>query len=585
MRIISLNQPQKLFQSAYRQTEFDFVPSVKKNFPLLTVIQKSNKGLFLFLMMVIALLPAGWTNATFYSEATVGGSEFTTGCWVQPSSPLLVSLPDNAVIHQGNAWLSNPLMTWDASDTTCPTGQLQYQFRVATDAGFTNVVETSGWLNVPQFVTSATGDGEYYWEVTARDSAHLNITPVTTPSRHYTVDSSTLQAPNNLGWNIPTQSVTPNENPLDLACGATTDGGNPASPTVSHNWSAVSGTNIKYQREVTYPNGSTIGFFYETNTYTPFSSFGAPPGIEGLWKTRVKAFEDDNSNGVIDSGERTSDFSNYCNITLDLNPAAPAQIVLNEILPNPQGIDNAALPFGEWVELYNRSDSDVNINNWVIYADAANQFPLVISSANTFPDVAVGVGTTIIPSHGRLVVYRAGDANFDLADSGDTVSLYNGLVSGSGQLQDSHTYGDTRENKSLTRSPDGADNWVDPIPSPGRPNVLDESQLEPFAIINEQDGHHAVVALLEGANYQTADMVIEYTRKQDGEEVSEALTKQISIGENIQFYNDIFLGSMSSGAENPHTGIKNLKVHMTLHSNNLPDKTIDAQMNGKWRLE
>ena len=104
-------------------------------------------------------------------------------------------------------------------------------------------------------------------------------------------------------------------------------------------------------------------------------------------------------------------------------------------------------------------------------------------------------------------------------------------------------------------------------------------------MIAQQDPHHAIVALLQAGNYQNADMTIEYTRQQDGQEVAEAFTKQIGISSSVQFIDFLFLGTVSAGVENPHAHISHIKVHMTLHSDHLPNKTIDAEMSGNWRPE
>lgn len=556
--------------------------ALPRKFTGLTFVQGMNKALFVLLMVVITCLPAGLTNATFYSEATIKQSTFSTGCWVQPTIPVLVSLLDNAVIHQGNPWLSNPLMTWNASETSCPTGQLQYQFRVATDSGFTNVVQTSDWLNTTEFVTNATASGEYYWDVTVRDSANLNINPVTTASRHYTVDLTDLQAPEVIGWNLQSQLSLPGDVPTDLTCGSTTKEGDDTHQ-LSTVWSMVTGSNVRYQRELVKPNNAALPLVFESTTNSPYFSLGNFPDIVGTWKTRVRAFEDANSNNAIDSGERVSAYSSYCQLTVE-QEGAQSPVVLNEILPDPQGQDNFVIPFGEWVEIYNRTDQAIDIDGWKVTADPNDQYPLVVTSTNTFPGLAFGVGTTILPANGFLVVYRDGNPNFDLMNIPDgvtdseTVRLFNS----SNVLQDEMSYTSTRENKSITRIPDGADNWVDPIPSPGRPNVMDASSLEPWAMVAQQDAHRAIVAIADANNYQTTDIVLEYQRVQDGEEIMEAMTKQVSVTEGVQFISDLFLGSVSSGTEYPHTNISNVQVHITLHSDHLPDKTIDAQLSGNW---
>jgi hypothetical protein len=135
-----------------------------------------------------------------------------------------------------------------------------------------------------------------------------------------------IGVPTNSGWNIKSKSETANETPLDVACG-----GYSKENSVAQNWTAVSGENIKYQREVTYPNGS-IGYFNAGgNNYTPFATFGGNPGIEGLWKTRVRAFVDPNNNNIPDPGEETSGWSNECNITFDKTaPSVPTNGAPND---------------------------------------------------------------------------------------------------------------------------------------------------------------------------------------------------------------------------------------------------------------
>jgi len=140
-----------------------------------------------------------------------------------------------------------------------------------------------------------------------------------------------IETPVNEGWNTPTDSATANEQPLDLACGSVTNGGDPAHPRVSHNWSEITGVNIRYQREVTWPSGA-VGFYYAGPNYTPFSSFGSDAGTPGLWRTRVRAFEDMDGNGVYDVGtDRVSDWSNYCDLTLDTG--VPTASYVNIPLP------------------------------------------------------------------------------------------------------------------------------------------------------------------------------------------------------------------------------------------------------------
>jgi len=169
-------------------------------------------------------------------------------------------------------------------------------------------------------------------------------------------------------------------------------------------------------------------------------------------------------------------------------------IVLNEFLPNPEGDDNGGQPAGEWVELYNRGKEDVDVDGWVLY-DSDDDHELVISPDNIDAD------STVIKPKKFLVVYRDGDADFALNNSGgDTVRLYAGEISAGAGLVDAYGYeGRASEGKSFARIPDGADNWVDPVPTPGKKNKLEEekSGSDQASLEKEEDSGKADVIVPE----------------------------------------------------------------------------------------
>lgn len=154
---------------------------------------------------------------------------------------------------------------------------------------------------------------------------------------------------------------------------------------------------------------------------------------------------------------------------VDFHPRG--SIVLNEILPNPIGLDNLLRPEGEWVELYNKGTSAVDVNGWSI---CSNSGCVTINSSRT------NTGGTISAPGRFLVVY------FDNLYSG-------GFLGNSGWnfvtlsrpgwfgLRDMHWYYGSQEGKSIVRYPDGGNLWFDPIPTPGEANVLDEIISEPSA--------------------------------------------------------------------------------------------------------
>jgi len=195
------------------------------------------------------------------------------------------------------------------------------------------------------------------------------------------------------------------------------------------------------------------------------------------WQTDIANYED---NGFSDE-ERI-----HLNFTSKM-------MVLNEFLPNPDelawgldfGDDNDSMPDGEWVEIYNNSDQDYNLDGWYLW-DASNDDLNKIFVTNSNTDL----GTTVISGNSWLVVYM----NKEILDNtSDTVSLFDE----NNVLIDSYSYADNNDyckldptpgsendnnsngsclgvppNKSYARIPDGIGYWVDPIPTPGGANTL-----------------------------------------------------------------------------------------------------------------
>ena len=202
------------------------------------------------------------------------------------------------------------------------------------------------------------------------------------------------------------------------------------------------------------------------------SHIPAPGTLDGKYYWRVKAFD----------GEYWGDWSETWLLIVDrsipsttegssnssvgnpiTSPPETPEIVLNEILPNPSSGQ-------EWVELYNRGNTPVDLASWKVSelsdpqgAPTENQYNISSLTTNT--------GSTIISAHDWLVVYFSGDV---LDNNGDTVTLCDGLT----VSQDSYQYADLVPlDKSIARYPDGGGTWYDPIPTPGGPNVL-ENVLE-----------------------------------------------------------------------------------------------------------
>ncbi len=163
--------------------------------------------------------------------------------------------------------------------------------------------------------------------------------------------------------------------------------------------------------------------------------------------------------------------------TLTFNVASvlvPLDVIsLNEIMPNPVGSDDAPMPQGEWVELFNRGTVPVDLNGWYITDATGRRWTIRASNSDADGDPSDG-GETIIAPGGYLVVYRNG-TNMTLNNTtGDEVTLFNA----SGVKIDSHLYNVSAhpEGKSVARFPDGTGIWIDPDPTPGGDNTLGEKE-------------------------------------------------------------------------------------------------------------
>ncbi|MBD3244600.1 MAG: hypothetical protein GF335_01255 [Candidatus Moranbacteria bacterium] len=104
---------------------------------------------------------------------------------------------------------------------------------------------------------------------------------------------------------------------VEIPCAGTTNVN-----SVSVHWSDVSGGNplIKYQRQYMRPGSSSWqGNEIYSNPYTDFRTFGGAGGVEGEYKTRVRAFLDADDNDILDADEAVavSDWSDECAITYD----------------------------------------------------------------------------------------------------------------------------------------------------------------------------------------------------------------------------------------------------------------------------
>ena len=149
------------------------------------------------------------------------------------------------------------------------------------------------------------------------------------------------------------------------------------------------------------------------------------------------------------------------------NPGTnPHTVVMNEIMPSPVGDDDANMPNGEWVELYNYGKYDIELKEWKLVDGDGDELDIKDSNTDT--------GSTKIKAGEKLVIYRNGDSDFNLNDDGDAISL----IDEKGLIKDTHEFEVTPEGKTIARFPDAVGPWIDPDGTPGEENKMGENELD-----------------------------------------------------------------------------------------------------------
>ncbi len=165
-------------------------------------------------------------------------------------------------------------------------------------------------------------------------------------------------------------------------------------------------------------------------------------------------------------------------------PAEPGAIIITEILKNPAVIDDSV---GEWFELYNTTESDIDINAWEIK-------DLGVDKHRIFK-----AGGVVVPAETHVILAKSGDpelnggleplyvfSNYNLSNKDDEIILMSGAVQIDQVAYDNGESFPNDVGRSLTLDPDQydfeandlGDNWCSaPVPfgkgdygSPGADN-------------------------------------------------------------------------------------------------------------------
>ena len=101
--------------------------------------------------------------------------------------------------------------------------------------------------------------------------------------------------------------------------------------------------------------------------------------------------------------------------------ACTGDVCINEVIPNPNGLDDATYPGGEWLELHNNGSTDVDLTGWKVTNTASQTLDF---DSNSIVGYQSGNSSTWTISAGDyLVIARNGKSNFYMTNSGMSMTL------------------------------------------------------------------------------------------------------------------------------------------------------------------
>ena len=153
--------------------------------------------------------------------------------------------------------------------------------------------------------------------------------------------------------------------------------------------------------------------------------------------------------------------------TAGRSTACTGFVCINEVIPNPNGYDDAAYPGGEWLELYNNGTIDVDLTGWKVTNTASQTLNF---DSTTIVGYQSGNASTWTISAGEYVVIaRNGNSNFYMTNTGMSMTL---VDSNNNNLHQA-TWGSVVSGKSYQQDPSSTTaNWVQTNnPTPGQVNT------------------------------------------------------------------------------------------------------------------
>jgi predicted ribosomally synthesized peptide with SipW-like signal peptide len=180
-----------------------------------------------------------------------------------------------------------------------------------------------------------------------------------------------------------------------------------------------------------------------------------------------------------------------------------SNIVINEFLP-------IAGDYPEFIEFYNKGDVQLDMTGWAI----ENKDTTIIINS----DILYGGTTSTIIESGKWLVIDLSKVEEDiLGNTSDIITLYDDEDN---EIDVASYVEASMVDKSYARIPDGSPDWVDPIPTPGAPNKLEEEDIEELEVEPETE--------LESESEEISEVQLEEISEVQLEEISEVQLEEIT---------------------------------------------------------
>jgi hypothetical protein len=148
----------------------------------------------------------------------------------------------------------------------------------------------------------------------------------------------------------------------------------------------------------------------------------------------------------------------------------PYNIFINEFSSsNIDNIKDESDEFGDWIEIYNANDFEVNLGGLYLTDDLDDLFKYQIEENSQENTILAAKGYTLIWADDNSIK-GAYHTNFKLSQKGEQLGLVQ-KIDGKAHIIDTLTYEEQYSNSSLSRYPDGSDNWVSIPATPSEANI------------------------------------------------------------------------------------------------------------------